>query len=301
LVPEQPDAGGVRGELNAQDGTGCSSRNVVSSSAIGYDTILRPHQGSTMKHAWKTEVFALLLALTAGLGSLCASEITVFAAASLTDAMKSVASAYERQTGDRILFNFAASSTLARQIEEGAPADIFFSADEACMDALQKNGRIVPETRKSRLSNSLVIVVAVESQLAIRSARDLTGAKIRRVALADPARVPAGVYARLYLQRLKLWHEVEPKVVPTENVRAALAAVESGNVEAGVVYKTDSAISRKVRVAFEVPREDTPDISYPLAMVSETEQPDAAGRFLQYLESETAARVFEAFGFVVRR
>lgn len=233
--------------------------------------------------------------------SLPAAEINVFAAASLTDALKQIARAYEKPSGDKLIFNFGASSTLARQIEEGAPADIFFSADEATMDRLERGGCIVRETRKNRLSNSLVILVAADSPLVIQSANDLTKAAIRRIALADPKAVPAGVYARTYLERLALWSAVKPKVVPTENVRGALAAVESGNVEAGLVYKTDAAISRRVRIAYEVPRAEGPAISYPAALVTGSKQPEAARAFFRYLDSAPAAKAFEQFGFVVHR
>jgi molybdate transport system substrate-binding protein len=242
---------------------------------------------------------ALFFALVA-CSSIHAADINVFAAASLTDSLKEIAVTYEKQSGDKIVFNFGASSTLARQIEEGAPADLFFSADEAKMDALEKNGRIIKETRKSRLSNALVIVVTAESSAAIRSARDLTDEKIKRIALADPKAVPSGIYARAYLEKLNLWTAIEPKVVPTENVRAALAAVESRNVEAGMVYKTDAAISRKVKVAYEIPRADAPDISYPMALLKESRQSESARKFLQYLDSVTAAKAFEKFGFIVK-
>src|SRR5437667_3394563 len=173
-----------------------------------------------------------------------AGEVTLFAAASLTDSLKEIAGTYEKQSGDKIIFNLGASSLLARQIEEGAPADIFFSADEAKMDGLEKKGLILKETRKSRLSNSLVIVVAAERGVALESPTDLATDKVKRLALAEPKTVPAGIYAKAYLQKQKLWSAVERKVVPTENVRGALAAVEAGNVEAGIVYKTEPAISK---------------------------------------------------------
>lgn len=244
-------------------------------------------------------IAAFVTTLTA-CATLRAAELNVFAAASLTDSLKEIAAAYEKESGDKIVFNFGASSTLARQIEEGAPADIFFSADEAKMNVLDKNGRIVRETRKSRLSNALAIVVTTDSTTKIQSAADLAEARIKRIALADPKAVPAGVYSKTYLEKLKLWPAVEPKVVPTENVRAALAAVESGNVDAGMVYKTDAAISKKVKVAFEVPRADAPDISYPMALLSESKQPDPAKKLLAYLDSEAATKVFQKFGFIVR-
>jgi len=244
----------------------------------------------------------LIIACLAGpilTSKLCAAEITVFAAASLSESLKEIATTYEKQSEHKIIFNFAASSLLARQIEEGAPADIFFSADEAKMDGLEKNNRIVKATRKSRLGNSLVVVVAADRSLQIHSASALTNSSVKKIALAETKSVPAGIYAKAWLEKQQLWTAIEPKVVPTENVRAALAAVESGNVEAGVVYKTDAGISKKVKVAYEVPAKDAPAISYPMALVNESRQPDAAKKFLEYLNSTTATGVFQKFGFTV--
>lgn len=242
----------------------------------------------------------LILALALLLApALSAAEITVFAAASLTDSLKEIAVRYEKQSGDRIVFNLGASSTLARQIEAGAPADIFFSADEAKMDGLAKEGLIDATTRKSRLGNSLVVVVAADSTLKIDSAAALTNAAVKKIALAEPKSVPAGIYAKAWLEKLQLWPAIEPKVVPLENVRAALAAVESGNVEAGVVYKTDAGISKKVKVAYEVPIQDAPVISYPVALVKDSKQPAAAKKFLNYLDSQTAGDIFKQFGFLL--
>jgi len=230
-----------------------------------------------------------------------AANVTVFAAASLTDALKEIATNYEKKGGDKIVFNFGASSLLARQIEEGAPADIFFSADEAKMDGLDKKGLIQKNTRKSRLSNSLVIVVASGHGAAIKNSGDLASDKVKRLALAEPRTVPAGIYAKEYLQKQDLWSAVEAKVVPTENVRAALSAVEAGNAEAGIVYKTDAAISKKVKIAYEVPAVDSPAISYPMAVLKEAKNTTAATGFFKHLESEEAGRTFEKFGFIVRK
>lgn len=227
------------------------------------------------------------------------AEIMVFAAASLTDSLQQIGADYHRETGNNVLFNFAASSTLARQIEAGAPADIFFSADEAQMQNLEKQGLILSETRRNRLGNSLVIVVTSDSSLTIHSPAELAEEKINRIALADPQAVPAGVYSKEYLQKVNLWEKVAPKMVPMENVRGALAAVESGNVDAGMVYKTDAAISKKVKVVYEIPREDGPRITYPMAVLKDSKQPKAATAFLNYLEGEDAAKVFEHYGFVV--
>ncbi len=228
-------------------------------------------------------------------------EITVFAAASLTDSLKSIAATYEKTSGDKIIFNFGASSTLARQIEAGAPADLFFSADEAQMNALAKQDLIDPATRQDRLGNSLVVVVPHDSVLPIKSAGDLAGIDVKRIALADPQAVPAGVYARAWLVKLQLWRVIQPKVIPTENVRAALAAVASGNVDAGVVYKTDAAISRNVKIAYEVPRADGPDIRYTMALVKGSAQSEAAKKFLDYLASEEAGQIFVRYGFLLRQ
>ena len=167
------------------------------------------------------------------------AEVNVYAAASLTDVMKEIASAYEKESGDKILFNFGASSLLARQIIERAPADVFISADEAKMDELAKAGLIATETR--------VIVVPSDSKRVIASPEELV-TKSQKIAVADPRAVPAGIYTKEYLTRLGLWQKLEPKIVPTENVRAALAAVESGNVDAGFVYATDAKISSKLRI-----------------------------------------------------
>lgn len=242
-----------------------------------------------------TALISLMLA-SAGLK---AAEITVFAAASLTDALKELRTDYARQSSDKVVFNLGASSLLARQIEAGAPADVFFSADELKMDALEEKGLLLPGSRKSLLSNSLVIVIAADSNLKINSAADLAQPTVKRIALADPKAVPAGVYSRQYLEGQKLWTAVADKVVPTENVRAALAAVESGNVEAGIVFKTDATISKKVKVACEIKRADGPPISYPAAVIQDSKQIAAAKHFLQYLGSDEATRIFEHYGFVV--
>src|SRR5580692_8125492 len=244
--------------------------------------------------------FLLCLLLSWGALDVHGDSVTVLAAASLSDSLTKIAAQYERETHDKIVFNFAASSLLARQIEEGAPADIFFSADEAQMDRLQNKGLILAATRRSRLSNLLVIIVAADSSLSIASPRDLAKPSIVRVALADPKAVPAGVYARQFLLKEKLWDSVEPKVVPTANVRGALAAVESGDVEAAIVYKTDAAISKRVKIACEVSGPDAPKISEPMAQLRDSPEPAAAKRFLQYLDSPAAGKVFAEFGFIVR-
>ncbi len=238
------------------------------------------------------------LALVSLLGApLQAAEINVCAASSLTDALKEIGAAYEKQSGNHVSFNFAASSVLARQIEEGAPADLFFSADDAQMDRLEKSGHVEPGSRRELLSNTLVIVAPLESPLPLRTVADLR--QVERIAVGDPKLVPVGVYTRAYLEKAGLWKDLEEKIVPTENVRAGLAVVESGNADVAFVYATDAGVSKKVKIVFRVPPAETPRISYPLAMVKESAQKAEATKFLTYLTSNEARKVFEKFGFIV--
>ena len=249
----------------------------------------------------KTRTVLLALALANCILSLRAEPLQVFAAASLTDALKEIAPAYEAASGERLQFNFAGSNALARQIQEGAPADVFISADEAKMDSLQKAEKILDGTRQSLLSNTLAIVIEAGSPLKLDSARALAQPGVKRIALADTKGVPAGIYAKQYLEKIGVWEAVKDRVVPTENVRAALAAVESGNAEAGIVYKTDAGISKAVKVAYEVPAKEAPDISYPFAVVKESKNPEAARKFLDYLNSEAALSIFKKYGFIIRQ
>ncbi len=228
------------------------------------------------------------------------ANVRVSAAASLTDVLQEIAPIYEKQSGDALLFNFGASSTLARQIQEGAPADLFISADELKMDQLQQRGLIVKKSRRSILSNTLVIIVPSDSRLTIASPADLADPAIRNVAVAEPQSVPAGIYAKEYLRKLRIWDKIKYKIVPTDNVRAALAAVESENAETGIVYKTDALISRVVRIAYEVPLAEGPDISYPAAVLADSKQRAAAQRFLDYLQSPPAQELFRKYGFLLK-
>ena len=225
-------------------------------------------------------------------------EILVAAAASLTDVLKELSAAYQSKGKNTVNFNFGPSSTLARQIEEGAPADIFFSADLAQMDNLEKNGRLEPGTRKNLLSNQLVIVVPSDSKLAIASPKDLLKPEVKRIALAEPP-VPVGAYSSKYLEAEGLWDKIKPKVVPVQDVRATLASVESGNVEAGFVYKTDAAVSKKVKIVYEVPIDKGPKIVYPVAIVKESKRKDTARDFFNYVQTPASKELFKKYGFVV--
>ena len=228
-------------------------------------------------------------------------EIVVYAAASLRDVLQELAPAAERATGVRLVFNLGASSDLARQIVAANRADLFFSADESWMDRVAAADLVDPGSRRSPLSNRLVVVVPAASSLGVASAADLALPAVRRLALADPEAVPAGRYAKAWLESAGIWRAVAEKVVPVLDVRAALAAVESGAVDAGVVYRTDAAISRRVRVAFVVPEGEAPPISYALAALRPRPHLEAARAVAGWFSGPEAAAVFERFGFVSRQ
>ena len=233
------------------------------------------------------------------IASVDADELLVSAAASLTDAMKEIGDRYEKQTGDKLMFNFGGSSLLARQIEEGVPADIFISADEMQMDRLERAGRLESGTRADLLTNTLVIVARKDSTLEIKGVPDLASSTVSRIALADPQSVPAGIYARQLLANAGVWERVQGKIVPTENVRAALAVVEAGNAEIGIVYTTDAAASGGTRVLLHVPADLSPKITYPVAVMANSAHSAAARRFLAFLKSSEAAEIFQLAGFGV--
>lgn len=241
-------------------------------------------------------LFRIVIALLLSASPAAAAEVTVYAASSLTDALKDVAQGFEAQTDHKVVFNLGASNDLARQIKAGAPADLFFSADKAQMDGLEAAGLVRAADRVDLLSNVLVVVVPASATARMSGPSDLLAA--RRLALADPQAVPAGVYARTWLESIALWDKLKDQVIPTLNVRAALSAVESENVDAAIVYRTDAAISKRVKVAFEVPRERGPAIVYPLAPLAGARSP-ATAELVRYLSSAAARAVYERHGFVV--
>ncbi len=224
-------------------------------------------------------------------------ELTVYAAASLRDVLQELAPAVERATGTRLVVNLGASNDLARQIVAANKADLFFSADEGWMDHVAAAGLVDAASRRSPISNQLVVVVPADSPLAISAATEVASAAIRRLALANPEAVPAGKYAKAWLDSQGVWQVVAPRVVPALDVRAALAAVESGAVDAGVVYRTDAAPSRRVRVAYLVPEGDGPRITYALAALAPRPNLESARAVAAWLCGSEAAAVFERFGF----
>jgi molybdate transport system substrate-binding protein len=237
---------------------------------------------------------ALLAPVAAPPAAAARQEILVFAAASLSDALTEVGRVYEAAGGGRVAFNFAASNDLARQIEAGAPAALFVSANRAQAARLEKAGRVRPGESFPLLGNTLVVVVPRGSPaIPFSGAHDLLA--FARLSLADPEGVPAGVYAKAWLTREGVWKQIAPRVVPALDVRAALAAVAAGNVPAGIVYATDAASSDQVRVIYKVPAEATSDLRYYAAPVA----PDspAAAAFLTFLKGPKAREIFARYGF----
>jgi molybdate transport system substrate-binding protein len=221
----------------------------------------------------------------------------VAAAVSLTEVLETASRQYEQATGERVVLNFAASNVLSRQIEEGAPIDVFVSADVHQMDRLVARGLVAQDTLADLLANQLAVVTPYGRPLPTPAPGGLMDPAVKRIALGDPAAVPAGVYARRWLERLDLWSRVESRVVPSGSVRAALAAVEAGNADAAVVYLTDARTSRAVDVAYVVAVEEAPGIVYPAAALAASKVPARARRYLAWLRGPEATAVFTAAGF----
>jgi len=227
------------------------------------------------------------------------APLVVSAAISLTDALREIERAYLSDGGGPVRFNFAGSNVLARQIANGAPADVLISADAAQMDYAERAGGIDASTRHALLRNRLAVVVPSGARLVMTGPRDLAKPSIRRIAIGDPAAVPAGRYARQYLETAGLWTPLQRKLLPLANVRAALAAVESGGVDAAIVYESDAAASTRVSLAFVVPDGEAPPIIYPAAILSRARNRGAAERFLAFLRGERARTIFERYRFRV--
>ena len=223
--------------------------------------------------------------------------ILVFAAASTTNALNEIKAQFTQETGIVVETSYASSSTLAEQIAQGAAADLLLSADAKWADYLAKKGEVA--RREDLLGNRLVIVVPTDSKSGITKPEDLLSAGIRHLALGEPQSVPAGIYAKQALTKLGLWEQLKPKVVSAVDVRQALTYVESGSAEAGIVYATDAAISKKVKMVTEIPETLTGPVRYPLLLLKAGEDSAAAQSFYRYLTSPTAANIFRRYGFTV--
>lgn len=223
-------------------------------------------------------------------------ELNISAAASLTDAAKEMEQLYNKEHPEvKLVFNLAASGTLQKQIEEGAPADVFISAGKKQMDALQEGGFIVNDSRQNLLGNELVLIAPQDSK--IETFDDLATDKAAKISIGTPETVPAGKYAQEALTSLNLWEPIQPKLIMAKDVRQVLTYVESENVDAGLVYRSDTIGSEKIRIVAAAPADSHSPIVYPMAIVEASQQQEAAQEFIIFLTSETAIKVFEKYGF----
>jgi molybdate transport system substrate-binding protein len=227
-------------------------------------------------------------------------ELNVSAAASLTDALQAVNDWYMQDNKNvKIVANFASSGILQKQIEQGAPADVFISAAAKQMDALHTGGLILEDTRKDLLTNKIVLVVPSKSTLNISSFTDLLNDDVKQIAIGDPEFVPSGIYGKRAFEVLGIYEQIKDKLILQIDTPHVLGYIESGNVDAGIVYATDAALTDKVRIVAEAPDEVNRQIIYPVAVIKASKNADAAKAYIAYLAGNEAKMIFKKFGFVV--
>ncbi|HXX19366.1 MAG TPA: molybdate ABC transporter substrate-binding protein [Candidatus Acidoferrum sp.] len=238
------------------------------------------------------------LSLVGGPPQTAKVEITVSAAISLKNALDDVKQAYAVESpGVSIATNYGASGTLQLQIEQGAPVDVFISAAPKQMDALETKGLLLEGTRKDLLRNEVVLIVPKDSATGISSFQDLTQPSVKQIALGEPTTVPAGQYAKEVLTNLGIYDTVSAKAVLAKDVRQVLTYVETGNVDAGIVYATDALASSKVKVVAQAPENSHTPVLYPVAVIKDSKNPLAAKQFATFLSSRAAAGIFQKYGF----
>ncbi|WP_196593987.1 molybdate ABC transporter substrate-binding protein [Pectinatus sottacetonis] len=225
-------------------------------------------------------------------------KIVVSAAASLKDVMGALKKEYVKNNPNvDLTFNLASSGSLQRQIEQGAPADIFISAAQKQMNALEQKKLLADGTRKNLLVNTIVLITPKDNKAGIKKFSDLTTAKVHKIAMGDPKSVPAGQYAQQIFVSLKYLDAVKPKLVYGSDVRAVLTWVENGEADCGLVYKTDAAISDEVKIIAQAPAGTHKPIIYPVAILKSTKNMEAAKKFVDFLQTPEAAKIFEKYGF----
>lgn len=234
-------------------------------------------------------VFASVVCLLSGIAR---AELTIGAAISMGHALEEIVRAYP---GEKPRLNLSGTNVIARQIEAGAPMDVFISADRATLMALEKSKLTSPSSLRTIATNEMVVVLPLASKISVKAAADLL--VLERLAIADASSVPAGIYAKKWLTEEGLWMQLEGKIIPLQNVRAALIAAETANADAAIVYRSDAASSRKVKIAFTAPAEKTGAIEYPAAIVSASKKQKEATRFIEFLTSEAATAILVKHGF----
>ena len=230
------------------------------------------------------------------------STLLVSAAASLQDTLEEIQPLFQQsQPNIKVNYNFGASGALQQQIEQGAPVDVFFSAATKQMDALQNKKLIYPDTRRNLVTNNLVLIVPSNSGLNINDFKQLTNANVKRIAVGEFRSVPAGQYTEQVFSKLGILEQVRPKLVFGNNVRNVLAAVQSGNADAGVVYFTDAKTSKQVKVVSTAAENLHSPIVYPVAVLSNSKNAQAAREYVQFLSGKQARAVFEKYGFGIAK
>ncbi len=247
-------------------------------------------------------IFLFIVSLVLGACTLQKAKpvtLTLSVAASLTDAMNEIKELYKKEnSGVELMLNFGSSGALQQQIEQGAPVDIFISAAPKQMDALQQKNFLMEGSRHDLLENRMVLIVPRDST-AINSFQDLARERVKKVAIGAPESVPAGKYAQEAIVSLGLWEQILPKVVYAKDVRQVLAYVETGNVDAGIVYQTDTKISDKVKVIAAAASQSHSPVLYPMAVIKGSKHSREAVEFTNFLMGEKAKKIFEKYGFIV--
>lgn len=225
--------------------------------------------------------------------------VNISAAASLSEALIEIQTEYAKESNDTLQFNFAGSGSLQKQIQEGAPCDLFISASKAHMDTLEGAGFINTESRKDMLGNTLTLIASKEKADVVKGKDSLTSANVESISIGEPETVPAGKYAQQSFESLKISDEVKDKIVLAKDVKQVLEYVETGNVDCGLVYKSDAMLLETGIIVEDMPAGSHDPIIYPAALIKDAEQLEAAADFYEFLQTDYTKAVFEKYGFVV--
>ena len=227
-------------------------------------------------------------------------ELTVSAATSLKNAMEAVEPLYEKEnTNVKLTYNFASSGSLQRQIEQGAPVDVFISASPKQMNALEEKGLLLESTRKNLLNNQMVLIVPKDSTTAVTNFKSLTSDSVKKIALGEPDSSPAGRYGKEILTYLGIFDKIKPKIVYGKNVRQVLNYVATGNVDTGIVYSSDTKVSDQVKIVETAPPGSHSPIVYPIAVLKDSRNSDLAKNFVEFMFSNVAEAQFTEYGFAI--
>ena len=224
-------------------------------------------------------------------------EILVLAAASLTDVLNELAASYKENTGVTVTFSFASSGALQTQIESGSPADIFFSAAQRQMNALEEQALIDVDTRKNLVENKVVLITPANSTLNIKSFNDMANNNVQKIGLGEPKSVPVGQYSEEILSNLSILDIVKPKAVYGSDVRNVLSGAETGEIDCGIVYETDAKIANNINIVAQAPEGSHRRVIYPIAVINSSQNKEEAQKFIDYISTDSSIEVFNKYGF----